>query len=177
MACVGLFGLLTGCGRGPRLVAVSGTVSLDGKPLADATVQFEYSELPRSAVGRTDSSGRFTMSYHNRAGAPVGSCKVHVRKQAGGTGGIMSEIVPPRYNTKTQIAIEVTKAEEFPFELTSDRGGPSGAVESGADAADGEVSDEESDGESGDRPPRENNRSKGQPSQEDDGLEESEEDG
>lgn len=45
---------LGGCGvsRGPQLVPVTGTVTLDGKPLAGATVVF-HPELPPAASGKT----------------------------------------------------------------------------------------------------------------------------
>jgi hypothetical protein len=54
--------LFAGCG-GSKTSPVSGSVLLDGKPLAGATVQFVPQEgKGRDATGGTDASGHFTMS-------------------------------------------------------------------------------------------------------------------
>lgn len=73
---------LVGCGHdGPSVVPVSGTVTLDGKPLADVSLSF----VPRSpsessltagpgSLGKTDAEGRFRLStVDGRDGAVVGN--------------------------------------------------------------------------------------------------------
>lgn len=113
---------LSGCGRGPRLVPVTGTVKLDGKPLADAAVQFDFGQFPRPAIGRTDAEGKFSLAYLNRAGAPIGSCKVNIRKQAPAGASGLKELVPEKYNSKSQLLYEITKKgpNDFNFDLNSE---------------------------------------------------------
>ncbi len=119
---LGIVVLVCGCGSGPKLVPVSGTVNLDGKPLSDATVNFLFTDYPRPAVGRTDASGKFALAYHNRRGAPLGACKVMIRKKGQAAGDEAArELVPGRYNSNTQLQVEITKdgPNEFPLELNS----------------------------------------------------------
>ncbi len=115
--------LVFGCGKGPRLVTVNGSVKMDGQPLADASVQFVFTQYPRSANGRTDSEGKFTLSYNNRAGAPIGACKViisKVRPPGDETSG-SKNLVPARYNSNSQLQYEITKKEKnFDFDLNSE---------------------------------------------------------
>lgn len=56
--------LTVGCSpSGPSysLLPISGTVSIDGKPVTNATVVF-HSESAPTASGKTDSSGQFTLA-------------------------------------------------------------------------------------------------------------------
>src|SRR5205085_2391553 len=52
---------LTGCSRGPKLVRVSGTVRIDGKPLTYGYVQMSPADH-RAALGTIGPDGRFTMA-------------------------------------------------------------------------------------------------------------------
>ena len=77
---------LAGCGdpNAPPLHPVSGTVTLDGKPLAGAGVMF----LPRddtrgnACVGLTDASGKYTLKPERASGtgAPEGTFAVTISK-------------------------------------------------------------------------------------------------
>ena len=88
ICCVGLCAtlFLTGCGiksNGPPLMPVSGTVTLDGKPLPGATILFipTGSTHGTSSGGRTDSAGRYELTAtHSGKGAPVGQHKVVASK-------------------------------------------------------------------------------------------------
>jgi hypothetical protein len=72
-----------GCG-GPRLSPVEGVVSLDGKPLAGAAVQFVPQGKGRDATGETDSAGKFTMSTLTaRDGVQPGTYKVIISPVVG----------------------------------------------------------------------------------------------
>jgi hypothetical protein len=72
-----------GCGSGPKLTEVEGTVTLNGKPLGNAEVQFlpdpgKGTAGPRS-TGTTDEQGRFHLVCDNqRKGAVVGHHRVLV---------------------------------------------------------------------------------------------------
>jgi hypothetical protein len=70
------FGIFLGCGGG-SFSSVSGTVTLDGKPLAGASVQFVPQGSGRDATGGTDRSGYFVMSTNEPGdGVVPGSYKV-----------------------------------------------------------------------------------------------------
>jgi len=85
-----LFGLLVtcafvGCGSDlPKTVPVTGTVTLDGKPLEGATVNLLSDEKSLPAGGTTDESGNFTIktTVGDKVvdGAVVGTHKVAVTK-------------------------------------------------------------------------------------------------
>jgi hypothetical protein len=63
--------IVAGCGDS-KMFSVSGTVTLDGKALPNAGVIFTpplTSTQGKLATGRTDASGRFSLSTHNRRGA------------------------------------------------------------------------------------------------------------
>ena len=76
-----LFGLLAGCAGGPNLTEVTGTLTLNGKPLDNVRVEFlpdpeAKTSGPRS-TGVTDGEGRFKMTCENQqSGAVVGTHRV-----------------------------------------------------------------------------------------------------
>ncbi|MCC9606036.1 DUF4198 domain-containing protein [Blastopirellula sp. JC732] len=75
---------LLGCGRGNPLglAPVSGRVTLDGQPLADATISF-IPEQGRPSTATTDAEGRFELTTLNPGdGALPGDHKVTVMKYA-----------------------------------------------------------------------------------------------
>lgn len=58
--------LVAGCGGSarPKTVAVSGNLTLDGKPVQEARIRFNPSQdgVGRTAIGDTDASGNFKLS-------------------------------------------------------------------------------------------------------------------
>jgi hypothetical protein len=59
----GLLLLAGGCGpKGPAMVPVTGTVTLDGAPVAGAGVTFMPIAGGRPATGQTDANGKFTLT-------------------------------------------------------------------------------------------------------------------
>jgi hypothetical protein len=77
----GLLLLATGCG-GPSLAPVSGKITLDGKPLADATVGFYPlgANASITSSGKTNSNGEYTLKtvMDSRTGAIVGKHRVSI---------------------------------------------------------------------------------------------------
>lgn len=73
---------IAGCsaqGNSQRIstVPVSGTVSLDGKPIAGATISFISTDSSRhSFMGATDSQGKYSLSEGANIGAQAGDYKV-----------------------------------------------------------------------------------------------------
>lgn len=129
-ALAALFPLATaasGCGPGrPATVPVSGSVTLDGKPVAAATVLFQpVSGVPGRAITAVD--GSFTLTtFTDGDGAVVGRHQVAVSKlslsgvaidDAGVSGpGIAGEAretwhTPERYATPAESGLEVEVQE------------------------------------------------------------------
>jgi hypothetical protein len=101
---------LAGCGGGS--VPVEGTLTLDGNPLAEATVTFQgRGGAPEDAifVGETDSQGCFSLkSFRSRSpGAPPGSYRVSITTvklppNADERTILPPERVPPKYRDGSQ---------------------------------------------------------------------------
>ncbi|PQO43583.1 hypothetical protein C5Y93_23325 [Blastopirellula marina] len=91
-----------GCGgRGEKIVPVSGTVMIDGQPLA-AGVDGFITLAPasgRPAIGKIDGqTGKFTLTtYEEGDGALVGPHEVTVTVNAIGRGGNAQSLIPEKY--------------------------------------------------------------------------------
>lgn len=99
-------------GRGlPELGDVEGTIRLDGKPLAGATVTFipvseDDETAPRisSSVGMTDEAGHYELMYvQDVAGAAVGTHQVMINLPLPNG----AEKLPRRYNSSTELSFVV----------------------------------------------------------------------
>lgn len=119
-----------------KMVPVSGTVTLDGEPLANAVVSFQPAATdgdnsgPGSS-GRTDADGKFTLATQTKErdpGAIVGSHTVRISKPRGATDQPAdvtgdedvydtADVVPVWYNLKTTLSFTVgeegTDAADF----------------------------------------------------------------
>jgi hypothetical protein len=119
---------LAGCGGGRA--PVSGVVTLDGQPLADASVSFEPADASATdpaggSYAKTDAAGRYTLKMvkGDGRGAVVGKHVVRIsRYESGGDSdaGDGREQVPARYNAGTELTFEVkpggTDAADFHLE-------------------------------------------------------------
>ncbi len=108
-----------------NLVLVSGTVKLDGSPLANARVRF-VDENGSGSEGITDSAGRYSLRYDsNRLGAKPGKKKVKITTAAETAADdpdaiSKSEKVPAKYNSATELEVEVTSEQTaYDFALTT----------------------------------------------------------
>ena len=76
--------VVAGCGVQSRTSPVSGVVTLDGKPLAGASLHFVPQGSGRDSTGESDASGQFTMStFKPRDGVVPGTYKVVVSPSTG----------------------------------------------------------------------------------------------
>ena len=128
---VALIASLSGCGHsGPEIARVSGTVTLDGKPLPEAFVFFRHADGGRISEAFTDNSGRYTLNYSNdESGAMVGSNTVRistfieaVREDSGAIvkGTNKKELVPAKYNKQSELTVEVKSGKNtLDFDLKS----------------------------------------------------------
>jgi hypothetical protein len=57
--------LISGCtgNTRPKVVAAGGTVTQNGKPLADVRLEFRKPDTGASAFAETDANGKFTLTY------------------------------------------------------------------------------------------------------------------
>src|SRR5687767_15247267 len=87
--------VLVGCGpSGPEIASVSGRVTMDGKPLANATVVF-IPENGRPAGATTDADGRYELNFNEyREGAIPGKNMVRISTQRDPTPGEEGKSIP-----------------------------------------------------------------------------------
>jgi hypothetical protein len=132
MGLTGLLGLLVvGCQREPPLVPVSGKLTLAGKPLSPARVQFVPDRSKgnvhgQEARGRVAADGTYTLSTGSRPGAMPGWYTVAVfafeEVPEGGEPKPITWLAPPRYADPAQsgLSVEVTaqpKPNQYDFDL------------------------------------------------------------
>jgi hypothetical protein len=129
VCAVGLLAL-AGCG-GPKLVSVSGKVTVGGQPLTTGQVLFspdpsKGNNARVACVGRLDDQGRFELSTagvtgsERGKGAPLGWYKVTIRKQLNST-EMSPRINPDCFDeSKTPLSVQVVaspQAGAYDFEV------------------------------------------------------------
>lgn len=128
--CVILILALTGCGGGgepiPELAQVTGIVTMNGTPLSNAKIIFEPQQASdkarrRASSATTKSDGSYTLEYNSDAsGATPGSHKVLILKMPDNPDDAGMQLVPAKYNDKTELTAEVKTGENsFNFDLKS----------------------------------------------------------
>jgi hypothetical protein len=113
---------LPGCGgsRGPQVGKVQGVVTLDGKPLPKAQVEF-LPQSGRPSMAETGEDGSYRLQYTvDQEGALVGPHTVKIHTAIPGRVGYDKELVPDRYHAKTELKAEVKSgSNKLDFDLTS----------------------------------------------------------
>jgi hypothetical protein len=126
MRCVPLLllcsvALVLGCGERRNLGTVSGRITLDGQPLADAKVNFQPVGDTRNpgigSFGQTNANGEYTLTLidEKAQGAIVGMHRVMIIKRAGAAKGDQvddkkpagKDLVPLEYNLNSTLTFEV----------------------------------------------------------------------
>lgn len=107
---------MVGCG-GEQFGNVSGKVTLDGQPLAGATVEFSP-EGGSPAYGVTDEQGRYTLLFSaDQKGAAVGNQRVRIFSFNEGRPR-EKERVPVKYNRQSELVRDVKRGQQtFDFDL------------------------------------------------------------
>src|SRR5262249_7497893 len=114
-----------GCGdAGPKTYPVSGTVSLDGRPLQEGDIYFSPLDPNVSADADKIKDGQF--AFRTKAGkkrVEVRASRVIPGKQTPMGGPVRVEFLPPRYNSQSTLTAEVLANGEnrFAFSLESDK--------------------------------------------------------
>jgi hypothetical protein len=116
--------LAAGCNSKAKFAPVSGKVTLDGKPLANATVSFQPIAEEESAIagvgstGKTNENGEFALTAATgEKGAVVGKHRVVITKveEQGGTGDErpprggwpQKDKIPSKYNSESKETFDV----------------------------------------------------------------------
>jgi hypothetical protein len=118
--------LAAGCSDNSGLSQVRGRVTLDGQPLADATVLFTPVAGGSTSIGKTDSAGEYSLAYSpDKWGAEPGPHQVWISTASSGDADSdpplapTIERVPPHYRQLPGITVEVTAGRnehDFPLE-------------------------------------------------------------
>ena len=120
--------LLAGCSDRPDLVAVSGSVLIDGQPLTTGNIKF-VPDRARASWGTIDQSGRFTLScYEKDDGAVPGKHRVQISALEILKGNKAKWLAPPKYADfrTSQLEFEITEpTEDLKVNLTW-KGSPPG---------------------------------------------------
>lgn len=143
----GLVLALAGCAGGatdkPKTASVSGSVTLEGQPLTDATVTFLSSGgKGNPGTGTTDSQGKFKLATTANEGAVPGSYKVVIEayRKPDGTpleisdgmdveqlkaAGKAKQILPEKYSSPdiTELKAEVVAGKDNVFDFPLKSGG------------------------------------------------------
>ncbi|MEZ6135689.1 MAG: carboxypeptidase-like regulatory domain-containing protein [Pirellulaceae bacterium] len=147
-----LAGLMLGCSSGPvadysklGLVEISGTVTLDGTPIAGAAVMLMDAE-ERYSFGVTDSTGKYRLMLNSeKSGVVPGEKRVEISTTRnplgeGASSGEQGELeeegdpdaspakstnsgekIPACYNSKSKLRVTITESDSaLDFDLKSD---------------------------------------------------------
>jgi hypothetical protein len=120
----GIIPMIVGCDN-PAPAGVTGTVTLDGKPIPQAMVIFSPTDGSRSSVGVTDAQGTYKLRFSpSTPGAIVGEHKVEIRTVSTDTDPSdktkVVEIIPARYNNSTELKQTLKKGNQvINFDLLS----------------------------------------------------------
>lgn len=139
-----VLGLLVGCGGGSvdklGRLSVSGKVTLDGAPLAKGTIRFEPfgTKEKTIATGEFIKAGRYSIpasaglppgkytasiSSHAEEGTAAASTDPNEAMNAAAAAKPATETIPAKYNTQTELVVEVKKGatNAFDFDLKSEK--------------------------------------------------------
>lgn len=126
---LGALAITAGCGASDPLgrQAVSGTVTLDGQPLADGVISFQPTGEGTTSSGAVISAGKYAIARDR--GLPQGKYRVVINAVKPGTGMTLPagkmpgeevgtpqvELIPAEWNSRSQNFVEVTSAAAAHF--------------------------------------------------------------
>ncbi|MDR0521444.1 MAG: hypothetical protein LBH00_06285 [Planctomycetaceae bacterium] len=125
--------IISGCGDAsrpkdlPKLYPCTVTITQEGKPLADAMIEFVPADAANAkfrAVSMTGKDGSVKMATYGFTGAPAGKYKVVVTKTMNDDIVYAAEVNPSSgekdivsYNTYRMVDEQYSSAETTPFEI------------------------------------------------------------
>jgi hypothetical protein len=118
--------LTTGCAQKPKgmpdLAPVTGTVTMDGQPLAKASIAFVSQSGGQVSFAGTDGAGKYELRYSGRyKGAMIGENTVQISTASENpVGPEWKDPIPAKYNKKTELKADVKQGTNtFDFDLKS----------------------------------------------------------
>lgn len=122
-----LVAAVSGCReKGPELAKVDGYVKLDGRPVANAMVEFQPREKGSPSVGYTDKSGYYQLRFsRDRWGAMPGEHTVRIDWdwEPGSDDPKPEFKIAQKYNKKSELTAKVaTGSNSFDFEIQPEPG-------------------------------------------------------
>ena len=117
-----------GCGGGKAPAKVTGTVTLDGAPVVNATVEFAPNDGGRRSYGFTNAQGRYELRFTGQLkGAVAGTHRVEITTGESEPGtstekgtSAKKETIPGKYNKETTLTATLKSGNNtVNFELTS----------------------------------------------------------
>lgn len=129
--CLFLVAVSAGCGKPsylPDLGTVTGTINLDGQPLANALVWFTPAN-GRPSGGTTNDNGQYTLEYSvEYPGAVPGTHTVRITRIDDEDDPLFdpdASPIPAGYNTESTLKANVQSGSNvFDFDLRSDTSAP-----------------------------------------------------
>jgi hypothetical protein len=117
--------VFSGCGDSTAPARVTGTLTLDGTPVANATLAFIPVSGERRSYGETDSQGRYELWFTGQlAGAVVGEHRIEIRTGSADTPSgedvSAAETIPAKYNVESELTRTLKSGKQtLNFELTT----------------------------------------------------------
>ncbi|MDR1958971.1 MAG: carboxypeptidase-like regulatory domain-containing protein [Planctomycetaceae bacterium] len=116
---------VAGCtnNTGPKVTAVSGTLTQNGKPLTDVRIEFNKIDTGSLSFAETDEQGRFTLIHtHGKMGAEPGKYRVSVFQKS------QPVPIPPGQPVPSELPMTpekpITMSDRSPIEIEVTETGP-----------------------------------------------------
>ena len=122
---------VSGCGDDKAPAKVTGTITMDGKPIVGAEVTFTPNDGTRMSQGNTDAQGKYELRFSAQAaGAAVGTHRVSIRlasadeyippSRDSNDPPQPKETIPKKYNNETELTATLKSGKQVVnFDLTS----------------------------------------------------------
>jgi len=114
LLCFGLLGGNAGCGPPAEQGTVTGTVTLDGAPLAEGAVRFVPVAGDAPTSGATITEGVFTaevpfgqMRVEFTAAKVVGAREMYEGMPDSPVVNIVEELIPAKYNVRSELMVDI----------------------------------------------------------------------
>jgi len=119
MSCFVLLVLLGCGGSGVELATVEGTITVEGRPLSGGFVRFMPINGGRTASGRTDKDGHYTMQYSvHDDGVLVGPARVAITTGSLEDPKHSNETIAFEFNHESKLEVNVeNKRNVFDFDV------------------------------------------------------------
>ena len=121
---LGCLTVLCGCEQGPRYYEVTGTVSLDGKPLEEAGIIFSPMDSSLGPEPSTIKNGQYSLrALEGKKRVEISASKIIPGSKVRGAGGepVPEEYLPAKYNMNSELTADVKPSgpNKFDFDLKS----------------------------------------------------------